>query len=57
MKNTRMLKASFQKSGSGSINARINIPITWIREIGITELERDVKLTKIDNKIIIEKSK
>lgn len=53
----RNLKMNFFKSGSGSINAKATIPITWLRKLGITPEDRDFKC-KIDeknNRIIIEK--
>lgn len=41
----RILKTLFSKSGSGSENARITLPISWVREMGITEHEREVEIS------------
>lgn len=55
----RIAKVSFNKSGGTArgtaITNRITIPTKWIKELGITEDDREVKLKLIDNKIIIEK--
>lgn len=54
---TRKLKMGFYKSGSGSINAKTTVPITWLRKLGITPEEREftIKLDEENNKIIIQK--
>lgn len=53
----RKLKMGFFKSGSGSINAKANLPITWLRIIGITPEEREFKiiLDEKNKRLIIEK--
>jgi len=53
----RKLKMNFFKSGSGSINAKATLPITWLRAIGITPEKRDfkIKLDEENGRIIIEK--
>lgn len=56
MKGERILKVSFQKSGVGSMNTRVSIPITWIRELGITEQDREIKVSINEDKITIEKA-
>lgn len=55
MTEKRVLKVLFTKSGSGSINARISLPITWIRELGLNEENREVILELKDEKIILTK--
>ncbi len=54
----RDLNISFQKSGNGK-NARLIIPIPWLRELGITEEERQVELIfdKENSRLIVEKKK
>lgn len=52
----RKLKISFNKGGNGSLCTRLAIPITWIRELGIDENDREVIVKLDDNKIIVEKS-
>lgn len=56
MERYRILKMMFSKGGAGSTNTKISIPITWARELGIIEDDREVKVSLIDNKIIIEKN-
>ncbi|MDB8791704.1 AbrB/MazE/SpoVT family DNA-binding domain-containing protein [Romboutsia sp. 1001216sp1] len=57
MKETRELKISFQKSGVGSQTNRVTIPTSWIREMNITEDDRNVEVTfnKNDKTITIRK--
>ncbi|MCY6957844.1 AbrB/MazE/SpoVT family DNA-binding domain-containing protein [Clostridium brassicae] len=50
-----MAKITFNKSGSGSITGRLNIPMALLKSIGITEEEREVELYIRDNKLIVEK--
>lgn len=51
----RSLKMMFQKSGSGSINTRLGLPSTWVREMGISESERGVIVVFDGEKIEIRK--
>ena len=57
----RQAKVSFNRSGGTAkgtaITNRVTIPTSWIKEMGITEENREVKLVIEDNKIIIEKIK
>lgn len=57
MKETRDLKIMFAKSGSGSQTCRITVPISIIRNMGISELDREVQLTydETDKTITIKK--
>lgn len=57
MSEVRQLKVIFTKSGSGSVMNRITLPTVWIREMGLTEDDKNVTVTfdNINNKIIIEK--
>lgn len=57
IKEKKINKIQFQKSGAGNINARLNLPIRWIRDMmGVTEEDREVMISVTsDNKIIIEK--
>ncbi len=43
------------KASKGSQTTRITLPITWVREMGISPDAREVNITFKDNKIIIEK--
>ncbi len=53
-------KVIFNKSGgtagSGGITNRVTIPTTWVREMGITEEDREVIL-KFDGEAIIIRKK
>lgn len=58
-KQERVAKVIFNKSGGNAkgiaITNRITIPTLWIKELGITEDDRHVKLVLDDGKITIEK--
>ena len=53
----RKLKVNLFKSGSGSINAKVTLPITWIRSIGVTAEDREINVEFDEEKkeIIIKK--
>lgn len=53
----RNLKVNFFKSGSGSISAKTNIPISFYQKIGVTPEERDIKIivNEKTGEIIIKK--
>lgn len=53
----RKLKILFGKSGSGSISPRISLPIGWIRDMGISQENRNVNVTYNEEtkEIIIKK--
>ena len=57
--DTRKAKVSFNKSGGTArgtaITNRITIPTSWIKEVGITEDDREVKLRLMDKQIVMEK--
>lgn len=55
MKDTRSLKIIFSKGGSGSTTTRLTLPITYIKQLGITPEERDVIVELDEDKIIIKK--
>lgn len=42
-------------AGGGGITNRITIPTTWVKEMGITEEQREVNISFDGEKIIIEK--
>lgn len=39
----RKLRIIFHKAGNG-VGAKVNMPIPWLRELGINENEREVEL-------------
>lgn len=56
----KTVKVIFNRSGgtagSGGITNRVTIPTTWVREMGITEEDREVIL-KFDGEAIIIRKK
>ena len=56
---TKTVKVIFNRSGGtagkGGITNRVTLPTTWIREMGVTEESREVKISFDGRKIIIEK--
>lgn len=55
----RKLKVIFGKDGRGATNTKVTLPITWLRNMGITQDERDVSVEydKENEQIIIKKEK
>jgi antitoxin component of MazEF toxin-antitoxin module len=57
----RIVKVSFNKSGGtakgNAITNRVTIPTKWMKQLGITEYDREVRLSLENDKIIIEKVK
>lgn len=51
----RNLKISFNKSGSGSYTPRLSLPITWIREMGISQEDREVVVSLCEDFIMVRK--
>lgn len=54
----RKLRIIFHKAGNG-VGAKVNMPIPWLRDLGINENEREVELVldKDNKEIIIRKEK
>ena len=59
MKEERILKVSFNSSGGtaskNGMTTRITLPIKWVKDLGVTEEDREVKVKIHNDKIIIEK--
>jgi len=51
----RVVKIIFAKGGSGSLHTKLNVPITWIRAMGISAEEREVEILFDGEKITIQK--
>ena len=51
----RRIKITLARSGNGSLSPRITLPTKWIREMGIEESNREMKVSFDWEKIIIEK--
>ncbi|GAA0865970.1 AbrB/MazE/SpoVT family DNA-binding domain-containing protein [Paraclostridium tenue] len=60
-KEIRKLKILFTKPGGnaskGSVSTRITLPVKWIKELGITPDNREVKTSFDGKKITIEPHK
>lgn len=52
---SRNMNIIFNKAGSGSISTKVSIPISWIRQMGISQDDRNVVLEFDREKIIIRK--
>lgn len=55
----RKLKVIFGKDGRGATNTKITLPVTWLKEMGITQDEREVimEYDKENEIITIKKEK
>ena len=53
---SKINKVLFNISGKGDTTTKVSVPFQWLQDIGISESDRDVKLTKKKNKIILEKA-
>lgn len=55
----RKLNIIFNKSGSGSINTKVSLPVTWVKQMGITKDDREViaEFDEEKQEIIIKKQK
>lgn len=53
----RMAKTLWVKSGAGSDTVRLTIPVSWIRDMGLSKEERvvEIEYDKENKKIIIKK--
>lgn len=52
----RKLNISFVKSGSGSITSRVILPTIWIKEMRISQEEREIFVYKVGDNIVISKA-
>lgn len=54
----RNLNVSFYKAGNGE-STRINLPLPWVRELGISKEEKEIELyfDKENEQLIIRKKK
>ena len=52
----RKLKIGFTKSGRGSITSRVVLPISWIKEMNISQEDREIFVYKVGDNIIISKT-
>ena len=53
----RRLKILFGRSGSGSISPRISLPMSWIKDMGLNETDKEVIIEYEDEKITIKKER
>lgn len=55
MNESRQLKVSFNRSGSGSISSSVRLPISWLKEMNISKEDREVEVIFNNGEIIIKK--
>lgn len=55
MNESRQLKVSFNRSGSGSISSSVRLPILWLKEMNISKEDREVEVIFNNGEIIIKK--
>lgn len=57
-KETRKLKVLFTKPGGtaskGAVSTRLTLPVKWVKDLGLTPDNRDVKTSYDGERIIIE---
>lgn len=53
---SKINKVLFNTSGKGDTTTKVSVPFQWLQDLGISEADRYVKLTKKKNKIILEKA-
>ena len=51
----RILNISFGKSGKGSVSCKLSVPTKWVKEMRITEDDREVEVIFRNNIITIKK--
>lgn len=54
-KNERILKLMMPKGGSGSVSPRLSIPIAWVKDMGVTPEDRELKVSYENGFITIKK--
>ena len=42
--NMRIIKVMFSSDGRGGVTPKISIPISWLRDMGVTPDDREIKL-------------
>ena len=57
LSNVRVAKMIFSKNGNGFLTTKIAIPVPWIKEMNLTEDDRECILEFKDNQIIRTKVK
>jgi hypothetical protein len=55
MKEVRKANVMFNKNGQGFVTTRIALPVPFVKELGISEKNREVIIYLDYNKIVIEK--
>ncbi|MGL4903357.1 MAG: hypothetical protein ACRDDH_21275 [Cetobacterium sp.] len=45
VKETRDLKLVFGKSGAGNMTPRVNLPMAWVKHMGLDLDEREIEVT------------
>lgn len=42
--NMRVINVMFNNDGKGNVTPKISLPITWLRDMGVTPEERQIKV-------------
>ena len=53
---TRRLRILYNKNGQGRMSTKITLPLPWLREMGVTETDREVTVSYDGERIVIEKA-
>lgn len=53
----RDVKITYTKSGRGSLTPRVTLPISWIKEMNLSEDDREITISFDGENIIISKKK
>ena len=51
----RKANIQFAKTGSGSTTTRIILPVPWVKQLGLTQDDREVSIILLKDRIIIKK--
>lgn len=43
--NMRIIKVMFNNDGRGGTTPKISVPISWLRDMGVTPEDREIKLS------------
>lgn len=53
----RKANIMFNKNGNGNLTTRISLPVPWIKDMGLSEANREVVIEYEDEKITIKKER
>ena len=53
---SKTMKVIYNKNGSGHVTTKVNLSIIWLKKMGVSGEDRDVRMTFDGKRIIIEKA-